>query len=70
MQSVTRAIGIGYLLICLLALLATAFVGPVGDAPFPLPIGPACLSSLLAQIKCKCKTFPPQSPRHKPACKV
>jgi len=41
MQSVTRAIGIGYLLICLLALLATAFVGPVGNAPFPLPIGPA-----------------------------
>jgi len=41
MQSVTRAIGIGYLLICLLALLATAFVGPVGYAPFPLPIGPA-----------------------------
>ena len=30
----------------------------------------ACLSSLLAQIKCKCKTFPPQSPRHKPACKM
>ena len=30
----------------------------------------ACLSSLLAQIKCKCKTFPPQSPHHKPACKV
>jgi ABC-type glycerol-3-phosphate transport system substrate-binding protein len=41
MQSVTRAIGIGYLLICLLALLATAFVGPIGPAPFPLPIGPA-----------------------------
>ncbi len=41
MQSVTRAIGIGYLLICLLALLATAFIGPVGYAPFPLPIGPA-----------------------------
>ena len=41
MQSVTRAIGIGYLLICLPALLATAFVGPVGDAPLPLPISPA-----------------------------
>ncbi|MDW8215858.1 MAG: ABC transporter substrate-binding protein, partial [Roseiflexaceae bacterium] len=41
MQPVTRAIGIGYLLICLLVLLATAFIGPVGYAPFPLPIGPA-----------------------------
>ncbi len=41
MQSFTRAIGIGYLFICLLALLATAFIGPVGYAPFPLPIGPA-----------------------------
>ncbi|GIW01628.1 substrate-binding domain-containing protein [Roseiflexus sp.] len=41
MQPITRAIGFGYLLICLLALIASAFVGPVGYAPFPLPIGPA-----------------------------
>ncbi len=41
MQPITRAIGFGYLLICLLALLATAFIGPVGYAPLPLPVGPA-----------------------------
>lgn len=41
MQPLPRLIGFGYLLICLLALLATAFVGPVGYAPFPIPLGPA-----------------------------
>lgn len=41
MHSGTRIIGVSYLIICLLALLATAFIGPVGYAPFPLPIGPA-----------------------------
>jgi len=41
MQPLPRVIGFGYLLICLLALLATAFAGPVGYAPFPIPLGPA-----------------------------
>ncbi|HWQ15323.1 MAG TPA: substrate-binding domain-containing protein [Roseiflexaceae bacterium] len=41
MQRLTRLIGIGYLAICLLALLATTFVAPLGYAPFPLQIGPA-----------------------------
>jgi ABC-type Fe3+ transport system substrate-binding protein len=35
--SARSAIGVGYLLICLAALLAAVFVGPLGYAPFPLP---------------------------------
>ena len=41
MRHLSRIIGIGYLLICVAALIGTAFVGPLGYAPFPLPIGPA-----------------------------
>jgi hypothetical protein len=41
MQRLPRLVGVGYLLVCALALLATAFAGPIGYAPFPLPIGPA-----------------------------
>ena len=41
MQRLARLIAIGYVLICLTALVATAVRGPLGYAPFPLPIGPA-----------------------------
>jgi hypothetical protein len=41
MRRLSRMIAIGYLLICLATLAGTAVVGPLGYAPFPLPIGPA-----------------------------
>lgn len=37
MQPIARLIGTGYLVICLLSLLATVFIGPIGYAPFPPP---------------------------------
>ncbi len=41
MQPMARLIGIGYLLVCLASIAATAFIGPLGYAPLPLGIGPA-----------------------------
>src|SRR5215472_12890714 len=41
MRRLSRIIAIGYFLVCLATLAATALVGPLGYAPFPLPIGPA-----------------------------
>ncbi len=42
MRRLSRLIAIGYFLICLATLaLSTAVRGPLGYAPFPLPIGPA-----------------------------
>jgi len=41
MESLTRLIGIGYLSVVLILLLLTAVVGPFGDAPLQLPLGPA-----------------------------
>jgi Bacterial extracellular solute-binding protein len=41
MRRLSRIIAIGYFLVCLATLVGTALVGPLGYAPFPLPIGPA-----------------------------
>lgn len=41
MLRLTRFIGLGYIGVCLLALAATALLGPLGYAPLRLPIGPA-----------------------------
>lgn len=41
MHTVTRLLGIGYLAICLIALVGRAFIGDIGYAPLALPIGPA-----------------------------
>ena len=40
MQSLSRLVGIGYLLVCLAAVGASFAIGPVGYAPFPLTAGP------------------------------
>lgn len=41
MQRLSRLVGLGYIMICLAALISTAFGVPVGYAPLPLRIGPA-----------------------------
>src|SRR4051794_13663513 len=41
MLRLSRIIAIGYIAICLATLAATALLGPLGYAPFPLTTGPA-----------------------------
>jgi len=41
MRRLSQLVAIGYILICLATLAGTAVYGPLGYAPFPLPIGPA-----------------------------